>query len=31
MADPSPAGRPERALLNIRRDVSFREQFLKVR
>lgn len=29
--DPSPAGRSEQALLNISRDSSFREQFLKVR
>jgi hypothetical protein len=30
MEDPSPAGRSEQALLNIRRDISLREQFLKV-
>jgi len=31
VVDPSPAGRSEQALLNISRDISFREQFLKVR
>jgi hypothetical protein len=31
MEDPSPVGRSEQALLNIKRDISFREQFLKVR
>jgi hypothetical protein len=29
--EPSPAGRSEQALLNIRRDISFREQFLRAR
>jgi hypothetical protein len=29
--DSSPNGRSEQALLNIRRDTSFREQFLKLR
>jgi hypothetical protein len=29
--DPSPTGRSEQALVNIRRETSFREQFLKVR
>jgi hypothetical protein len=29
--DPSPAERSEQALLNISRDMSFREQVLKVR